>query len=301
MTNGERARPEWAALQNVHRLADAQVTLVSPQKDWDSLAATRFRMGKVDVSLPALGVPAFGINYGPDMQLERTLFGRRISGVGRAGYLSLLPPDADTRWVFDKPGDIVLVFLNRQLFDDAIEQCSGRAAASVEIVPRFVIRDLVLERIAHQLLGEISEPRPDGRLRREEMAQELASHLLEEHSSLHMPEPDRPHTLAPNRMKRVEEFIAANLGTDLSLEDIASAAGMSLYHFAKAFKQASGHSPYRYVKEQRLRQARTLLHDGSLTISQVAEAVGFSHSYFSAEFRQHMGMTPSKFRDVLRA
>jgi AraC family transcriptional regulator len=299
MSNAEPAGSEQAALQSVLRLADAKVSALSPQRDWNSLVVTRFVMGKVDVSLPALGVPVYGINYGPDMQLERTLNGRRVSGCGKAGYLSLVPPDEDTRWVFDKPGDLVLVFLNRNLFDDAVEQCSGRAARSVKIVPQFVIRDFALERIAHQLLGEVSDPRPDGRLRVEQLAQELASYLIKSHTNLEKPELDR-QTLTPNRMKRAEEYIRENLGAELSLEDISRAAGMSLFHFAKAFKQASGQSPYAYVSEQRLRQARTLLHDRRLTISQVAEAVGFSHSYFTAKFRQCMGMTPSRFRDVLQ-
>ena len=84
------------------------------------------------------------------------------------------------------------------------------------------------------------------------------------------------------------------------MQDIANAAGMSLFHFAKAFKQATGQSPYQYVKEQRLRHARALLH-GSMSIGEVAKAVGFSHSYFTAAFARRMGMTPSKFRDVLHS
>jgi AraC-like DNA-binding protein len=55
------------------------------------------------------------------------------------------------------------------------------------------------------------------------------------------------------------------------------------------------------VKELRLREARTLLHDARLSISQVAKAVGFSHSYFTMEFSKHLGMTPRQFRDVLHS
>lgn len=301
MTESGRARPEWAALETVHELAGAEVALVSPENDWDVVAATRFRLRNVDVSLPALGVPAFGINYGPDMQLERTLHGRKVSGCGTAGHLSLLPPDADTRWVFDKPGDIVLVFLNRQLFSQAIEESTGRDARSVEIVPQFVIRDLVLERVAHQLLHEISEPSPGSRLVTEALAQELAAHLISAHSNLDLQQGNRPHTMAPTKLKRAQEYINSNLAAEMSLQDIADVAGMSLFHFAKAFKKATGQSPHQHVKEQRLRHARALLHDGSLSISQVAKAVGFSHSYFTAVFARHMGMTPSKFRDVLHS
>lgn len=297
MTDRKPARPEWAALETVHKLADAEVALVSPQQDWDLLAATRFRLGKVDVSLPALGVPAFGVNYGPDMRLERTLHGRKVSGLGRAGHLSLLPPDADTRWVFDKPGDIVLVVLNRQFF----ERLAAERGKSAEIVPQFVIRDLTLERIAHQLLREIAEPTPERRLTIETLAKDLAGHLIDAHSNLEPPQRSGPRTIPPLKLKRAEEFVLSNLDAELSLQEIAKAAGMSLFHFAKAFKQSTGQTPLAYVKEQRLRHARALLHDTRLSIADVAKAVGYSHSYFTAEFRDLMKMTPSEFRNVLRS
>jgi AraC family transcriptional regulator len=301
MTDHRPARPEWAALELVHQLAGAEVALVSPEHDWKAVAATRFVLRNIDVSVPALGVPVFGVNYGPDMQLERTLNGRKVSGCGAAGHLSLLPPDAETRWVFDKPGDIVLVFLNRQVFDRAVEEGTQRDLKSVEIVPQFVIRDLVLERVAHQLLQQISHPGAGSRLITGTLAQELAAHLIGAHSNLEQQRANRPHTMAPAKLRRAKDYIQSNLASDMSLQDIADAAGMSLFHFAKAFKQATGQSPHQHVKEERLRYARALLHDRSLSIGQVAKAVGFSHSYFTAVFARHMRMTPSKFRDVLHS
>jgi AraC family transcriptional regulator len=299
MRDSVATRPEWEALQHVHKAANAEVTLISPQEDWDNVAATRFKFENVEVDLRALGVPAYGVNYGPDMQLTRTLHGRRVAGCGLAGHLSLLPPDSETRWIFDKPGDVVLVFLNRALFDRAIQESLDRDPSSVAIVPKFIIRDLVLERIAHELLREISDPQPGGRLRIEEIAQRFAAHLIEAHSNQRLRQERKPYIMAPGKLKRAEDFIRSKLETDLSLQDIADAAGMSLFHFAKAFKFATGLSPYKYVKEQRLRYARTLLHDDRLSIRQVASAVGLSPRYFTIEFKQRMGMTPRKFRQVL--
>ena len=60
MPNSAAARPEWAALQQVHKAANAEVALISPREDWDNVAATRFRFENVDVNLQALGVPAYG-------------------------------------------------------------------------------------------------------------------------------------------------------------------------------------------------------------------------------------------------
>jgi AraC family transcriptional regulator len=295
----ERARPEWGALEAVHELADARVVLVSSQSDWASVAATRFRMRRTEVTLPPLGVPAFGVNYGQHMKLERTLNGRTVGARAVAGHLSLLPPDAATRWMFDKPGDVAVVFLNGRLFRRAVEECAGRDPRSIEIAPRFAIRDLVLERIAHRLLQEISDPGAASRLVAEELAQELAAHLLLAHSNLDPRRAQRSHPIAPHRLKRAQEFVVANLKRELSLADIAGAAGMSLFHFAKSFKQATGQTPHRYLTAQRLLHARALLHDVSLPIGEIARSVGLSHSHFTVVFTRELEMTPTKFREVL--
>jgi AraC family transcriptional regulator len=301
MTDNERSRPERGALETVHERADAHVALQSPYSNWGSVAATRFRMRRTDVTLPALGVPAFGVNYGQHMQLQRTLNGRTVGASAVAGHLSLLPPDAPTRWVFDQPGDVALVSLNDRLFHRAVEEGADRDPRSVEIEPKFVIRDLVLERVAHRLLQEISEPGAASRLVTEELAQELAAHLILAHSNLAPQQARRLHTIAPHKLRRVEEFILSNLKSDLSLADIADAAGMSLFHLAKAFKQATGRTPHQYLTAQRLLHARALLHDGSFSIGQIARSVGLSHSHFTVVFTRQLGMTPTKFRAVLHS
>jgi AraC family transcriptional regulator len=298
MVDSVLAKPERAALQTVHQLADARIALASLQSNWTAVAATRFRMGKTDVTLPALGLPAYGVNYGQHMKLRRTLNGRTVGTSAGAGQLSLLTPDTPTRWVFDEPGDVAVVFLRSEVFDRAIAERTGRARGAVEIAPRFAIRDLVLERIAHQLLKEISEPGAASRLVTEELAEELAEHLIFAHSNV----PQRQGQsvmIAPGKLKRAVEFMSSNIHTELSLVNIAEAAGMSLFHFAKAFKRATGQAPHQYLTAQRMLQARALLHDGRLSISEIAGSVGLSHSHFTAIFRRQMGMTPTKFRDVL--
>jgi AraC family transcriptional regulator len=299
MADSDSARPEWSALEIVHELAGADVSAVSPRNDWDLVAATRFRFTNIDVDVPPLGVPAFGINYGADMKVERTIRGRTALAGASAGHLSLIPPDDRTRWLFDKPGDIMLVLLNRAYLDEAINAATGRSPMSVELLPQFVIRDLTLERIAHQLLNKITHPAFDSNLRTEMLAQEMAEHLLRTHSNLNLRPLSRTHMMAPNRLKRAEEYIEANLGYDMSLRQIANAAGMSLFHFAKVFKQATGQSPHQYVTERRMLQARSLLHDRRKSLGQVAGAVGLSPNRFGIVFKRLMGMTPSRFREVL--
>jgi AraC family transcriptional regulator len=291
---------EWKALETVHARAQAHVRLASAEGGWNGIAASRFRLGQHDVSLPPLTVPAFGVNYGAPLRLERMLHGRRTSGSVAPGHLAILPPDADTRWIFDRTGDVVLVYVSRQVLDRAVEDGIDRDPRSVEIVPRFLIRDIILERIAHQLLREISQPRPESPLAAETLAQELAGHLVAAHCNLAAVLRSRPHAMAPCRLKRAQDFMRANLGRALSLQEIAAAAGMSLFHFARGFRQATGRPPHRHLLELRLSEARTLLHDAGLPIGEIARTVGFTHSHFTAAFTRQMGMTPSAFRDVLQ-
>jgi AraC family transcriptional regulator len=291
-------RAEWKALQTVHARANARVRLTSREADWAGIAASRFRLGRIDVRLPALTVPAFGVNYGESLKLERTLHGHRTSGSVAPGHLAILPPDADTRWIFNRTADVVLVYLSRDLLEKVVEEGVERDPRRVEIVPRFLIRDLVLEQTAHRLLKEIAEPRPESCLAAEALAHSLVSHLLVTHSNLAVP-PARVRPMAPKRLKRVQEFVWANLDRPVSLREMAQAAGMSVFHFARGFKEATRSPPHRYLVEQRLLRARTLLHDPKRPIGDVARAIGYTHSHFTALFTRSMGMAPSKFREIL--
>jgi hypothetical protein len=96
------AKAEWQALDTIHARTSAKVRVTSPEQEWATIAASRFLLGDVEVALPPLAAPTFGINYGEALRLERTLHGRRTSGTVTPGQLAILPQDAATRWSFDR-------------------------------------------------------------------------------------------------------------------------------------------------------------------------------------------------------
>ena len=100
------AGAEWKALETVHTRAQAHVRLASVESAWKGIAVSRFRLGQNDVCLPPLRVPAFGVSYGAPAQLERICNGLRVSGTVTPGRLAILPPDAGTRWIFERTGDV---------------------------------------------------------------------------------------------------------------------------------------------------------------------------------------------------
>ena len=74
-------------------------------------------------------------------------------------------------------------------------------------------------------------------------------------------------------------------------------AGLSQYHFIRAFKSTVGLPPYQYVLSERVRRAKGLLSKPDLSLGDVAIAVGFSDaSQLNRVFRKFVGVTPTAYR-----
>ncbi|MDP2120635.1 MAG: AraC family transcriptional regulator [Hoeflea sp.] len=110
---------------------------------------------------------------------------------------------------------------------------------------------------------------------------------------------DQPATkpaLSRRTSSRVVEYVDANLGNQISLEDLAATAGLSRFHFNRAFKAATGESPYQYVLRRRIETAQALLAERGSSVEQVAAAVGFRNaSHFQKVFKARVGLNPSDF------
>jgi AraC-like DNA-binding protein len=83
----------------------------------------------------------------------------------------------------------------------------------------------------------------------------------------------------------------------LALADLAAAAHLSLDHFGRVFRAATGATPMRRLRTLRVEQACRLLTQTSLRIGEVAASVGFDDPYhFSRVFHQVAGMGPRQYR-----
>jgi AraC-like DNA-binding protein len=109
----------------------------------------------------------------------------------------------------------------------------------------------------------------------------------------------RERTQAAHRrvVESVRTYFAAHLGQPIPLADVAAAAGVSAFHLARTFRQATGISLHRYLTRMRLLSAlpRASARRGSLT--DLALDLGFSsHSHLTAAFRREFGVPPSEVR-----
>ena len=92
-------------------------------------------------------------------------------------------------------------------------------------------------------------------------------------------------------------YIESHLADDITLDDIAAAAGISRFQMSRAFSLATGWSLARYRRGRRLTVAARFLAEGAPDILAVALDAGYgSHEAFTRAFRGHFGLTPEQLR-----
>ena len=100
------------------------------------------------------------------------------------------------------------------------------------------------------------------------------------------------------RLNRVVDYIDSHLGEDLSLDEIASVAAFSKYHFHRIFTALTGESLGAYIQRLRLERAAGLIVSRSdYSLTHIGMDLGFSSpAVFSRAFREAFGMSPSQWR-----
>lgn len=98
-------------------------------------------------------------------------------------------------------------------------------------------------------------------------------------------------------VERVRSHVQNHLSEPLALGALAGVARLSLYHFARAFKHATGQSPMAAVRTMRLQHARQLILSTSLPLKEIAVLSGLGNAYsLSRTFKQCLGIPPGKLR-----
>jgi len=116
--------------------------------------------------------------------------------------------------------------------------------------------------------------------------------------TLHRQQPERRCGALPKwRVRRLEEFVAANIEKRISLDDMAAAVGLSKMHFAAQFRVATGFRPREYLLLKRIERAKAMMTASTMPLVEVAFAVGFNaQAHFSTVFKRFTGKSPAQWK-----
>jgi AraC family transcriptional regulator len=231
---------------------------------------------------------------------KQTASGNRQRTLGGVGSICLTPAGQPIAASWDDELECVAVNFEPSFVTQTA--LANHLSPGFELVEIYRKTDPLIQHIALNLLDELNSEQPTGRIYAESLVQTLVLHLLRNYSTARFATENSTGGLSGYRLRRVTEFIHEHLEQDLGLAEIADVAGLSQFHFARAFRRSTGLTPQQYIMQKRIEHAKLLLADRDLPLVEVSARVGFKNqSHFTTLFRKFTRLTPKAWRELKHA
>ena len=164
------------------------------------------------------------------------------------------------------------------------------------VTPLLVERDVVIQHLAQAVEQAVCEKVSNSDRFIDPIARALADRVSAISRSS---EPWQVQTagLPDYELRRLNDFIEANLEGEITLAAMASACGIGTKSFVRAFAATTGKSPYQYVITARVERAKRLIEQDQEGLAEIALRCGFSHQeHLTRAFRRLTGQTPGRYR-----
>lgn len=216
-----------------------------------------------------------------------------------AGHIAFTNPN-ESHWARSEEVEFVSISISPVLVNELISE-TGLTRTDADIIFQSpVARDEMIIQIARALAEELANRRAGHEAMLNAIVRQLTIHLLRSHLTVRKPARIELSRAGPvdRRLRRAIEFMHDNFSRELALEEIAAAAYLSEYHFARLFKQITGVTPHVYLANLRIERARKMLVETALPIIEIAAMVGYqSQSHFTKIFKSVTGVTPRAYRE----
>ncbi|WP_271533453.1 helix-turn-helix domain-containing protein [Bradyrhizobium sp. CCBAU 25338] len=238
--------------------------------------------------------------YNGVMQRMERRSGKSVSiGTFRPGVVIIIPEGSSSRWDIPKPVDVVQLYLPNA----TLKRVAGEAGitGAADLLERTAHPDPITSRL---LLSSADALEGNGvldTLFRHQVTDLLATRVLAAHTGSPATFQPTMGGLSPKVLLRAIERLRSDSDADVSLDALASDAGLSRFHFCRAFKESTGLSPHAWLRQHRLEQAMNMLRESDDPVVSIAAALGYSsQTAFAAAFRKLTGETPSEWRRRMR-
>lgn len=239
--------------------------------------------------VPASPYHRLGIHVGPSVNAFCRCDGKRHRRVQSHGDIDIVPAGLDGDWEDDADCTILRLWVNPALVRQTARDLEIDPDRIV-VEPQFQRRDPRIEHIAWALASGLHPDLPSDRLYVESLARALAVQLVQG-ASQRIP---TGQMLSSGQKRRLQDFIEANLDQDVSLDDLAQVAAISVSHLKALFRRSFGVPAHQYVIHRRVERARLLLDQNEMPLSQIALEAGFAHqSHMARSMKRVLGITPA--------
>jgi len=221
--------------------------------------------------------------------------GKRLHAHSEAGTVIINPRGHDGWWNCTGTPLVSNVFLGQERLQDCADEVGG--VGTPELAPDLKIHDPRLFKILALIAEESTVSDEISKLYMEQLIDLLCLQLLRSHSTFPVARVGHRGGLSPRQVRSVTDYMRDHLSEDVGLQALADLVRLSRFHFCRAFRHTTGHTPHQYLMRLRIEKARQLLADPRLSVTDVALAVGYqTPSAFTQAFRSVLGVTPTVYR-----
>ncbi len=290
-------------------LLPSRPLLSSPEEGWRGVVLQRYRHPPSTIDVPGLRDNLL-VDHLAGPVLAENMLGGTMTGAKRCerrwtgpGQVSITPAGQPVHRILKGRPEVVLVYLAPDLLAGVADELFGLSRAEVSLVPSFGVADDTADRMVRLLLAEAEAEAsaPGTSLMAETLGRALVIHLLRCHSNVMARAPERPAAISGARFRRVVEYMRAHIDEALPLGRLAEIGGLSPSRFARAFRDASGQPPHRFLIGLRIEKACELLERTDLPVVEVGLQCGFEQAtHFATMFRGVTGLSPRAWRVARR-
>jgi len=233
------------------------------------------------------------------LRFERRSGKSVVMGTTRCGAVTVIPAGSSSRWDIPEPLNVVHLYLPQTTLQRVALEAG--MAAPADLVERSAHPDPITSRLLLSAADVLEGSAALDSLFRQQVTDLLATRLLIAHAGSPVTIQPVIGGLSSTVLRRAIERLRSDSDADVSLAALASDAGLSRFHFCRAFKESTGLSPHAWLRQHQLEQAMNMLRNTDDGIVSIAAALGYSsQTAFAAAFRKLTGETPSDWRRRMR-
>lgn len=271
-----------------------EIECLARQADDAAIHVALYDSPAYDLKVPPLAVSRLSVHLTPAFATGALDGERLVTYRAPRHSVYLTPAHAPSQWSKDRPSRHVNIYFNNAAFGGegpAQGQLGEAAAARINAA---LVRVLPGVRgIADGLAAELRDPTPFSA----EAADCLARLMLVQVARAQLQLREARSAISPVMLKRLQDYVQANLAKRILVGQMAAVVGMSVNRFAQAYTAQTGQSPHQFVLTQRLELAASLLARTRMPLAEVAVACGFaSQQHLTNTMRTKTGTTPARYR-----
>ena len=213
------------------------------------------------------------------------------------GAIWINPPKTPFSHDISEPCYFVILAINEQ---ELLESCTlNLKGKELRFLNNYNVHDATIRGIIDLFMLEAKSGGRNGYAYLKNLLSLLATHYIlhySNYSDLNSAN-SNPSKFDRKQVDKIDRYIDKNISGHITVEDLADLLHCSKFYFLREFKKLMGITPYQYLLDKRLDQAKLLLNTTPGNIAAVGWELGFNdQAHFTRAFKKRFGITPGQFQ-----